>query len=529
MRLGFDYIHWMCYPKRIPGCLYVQFCIFVVLLLGGCGKNVKTLRIAVSSIPVQIDPVLSVDPNGRRIAAHLYESLFRQNEHGDILPHLAWKREYNTSFTQLTIHLREGVLFHDGDLMTAQDVVYSLLRIVNVEEEDMLGMGTAPEQLGRPLTIQAIDDLTLEIVISSPHYSLLKTLTTPFLTPIIKEESGNGSVGSLPVGTGPYRMKHHSPGRGNAVLERFAQYWGTAPGPERIRFKEYFGDEERLDALEAGKADIALNIAVSSVNRVNNSNRLELVLAKSLGWIALGINNQLPPFDDVNARRALAMALDTERIVSERWQRAGVATRHFVGDGLEPDLRGPPAPGFNPEGASELFSPVITSGTKPLIFLRSPGAIPEKTERLVNLLRVMLGEYGFEVKQEYFERFGEYENRLKEGDWNLIIDGSATDNGDLYSSLYEVYGRTNPDGSIGLFHMEGDEFLSLLELANATVDAEEREDLFRSAVEWIAEQIPCIPLADFKSFLVQSSKVKGLNPGPFSDWTFSSVSKDGWK
>ena len=163
MRLGFDYIHWMRYLKRIPGRLGVQLCIIAVLLLSGCGKSVKTLRIAVSSIPEQIDPVLSVDLNGRRIAAHLYESLFRQNEHGDILPHLAWKREYNASFTQLTIHLREDILFHDGDLMTAQDVVYSLLRIVNVEEEDMLGMGTAPEQLGRLFTIQAIDDLTQDL------------------------------------------------------------------------------------------------------------------------------------------------------------------------------------------------------------------------------------------------------------------------------------------------------------------------------------------------------------------------------
>ncbi len=515
--------------SAVRRCTWSYVC--ALLLLSGCGSGDRTLRIAVDEMPEQIDPVLSGDLVGRRIGAHLYESLFRQNEEGEILPHLADDYIYDTSYTCLTIHLREDVLFHDGDRLTAYDVVYSLQRILDFEEEGLLWVGTSSDQLGHPITIRALDDLTLEIVIPVPHYSLLRTLTTPFLAPIIKKELGEGPGHTPPIGTGPYRVKQFSPGRGTVLLERNNRYWGARAIPDRIGFTRYFDDDEKLDAIDEGKADIAENIGVSSDGRFNLTDRMVLKVVTRRGWLVLGINNQQPPFSDVNMRRALAMALDTREIVKERWGRAGEVMWFFVGEGLEPDLRGPLAPTINPDRAADLFSQEITREIGQLKYLRSLATDPEETELLSHILRERLIGYGLDIKQEFIESFSTYNELLRQGEWNLNLDGYATDNGDLYSFLYEIYGRSNPDGSNGLFRMDGDKFVELLERANTSVDDDERREYFRLAVEWIADQVPCIPLADLKSFLILSSEVieESLDPGPFADWTYSSVSKEGWQ
>ncbi|MFC1559097.1 ABC transporter substrate-binding protein [Gemmatimonadota bacterium] len=508
----------------------VHLCLLVVFLFSGCIENRHTLRIAVDRMPEQLDPILSLEPVGRRVAAHLYESLFRQNEEGKILPHLASEGVYDSSQTRLTIHIREGVLFHDGDGLTAHDVVYSIQRILDITKEGQPRVETSPDQLGRPLTIQAVDDMTLEIVLSAPHYSLLRTLTTPFFTPIIKNGTGQSPDHAPPIGTGPYRVKHFSPGRGTTILEKNDQYWGIQGIPDRIIFRAYDNDDERIDAIRAEKADIALNVGISSVARVNSySDVMQLELVTRRGWLVLGINNQRPPFDDVNMRRALARALNTEEIVRERWGRAGVVMRLFIGEGLEPGYRGPPAPTFNPDRASDYLVHDTTGEVEKLKFLRSMAPNREETERFVYILKENLLKYGLDIEQEYIEPFTAYDEQLRLGEWDLIIDGYSTDNGDLYSFLYDMYGRINPDGSNGLFHMAGDEFMELLRRVNSTIDDDERNRLFRMAIDWIADQVPCIPLADLKSFLVRSNGVDGLDPGPFSDWTFSSVSKEGWQ
>ncbi len=531
VRSDIDYILFMRSTTRTTGRWRVRFGLLLVLLLAGCGKESTTLRVAVTSIPAQIDPVLSPQLDGRRIAAHLYESLLRQDETGTLLPHLASSFGYDTTSTRLTIQLRPDVHFHDGSTMTAHDVVYSLERILAAAEDPTVRMGTSPYQLGNPLAVRVIGDLELEIEIPHPHHSLLKTLTTPFLTPIIKKESDTSPSGSFPLGTGPYRIRigEYSPPEGLAILERNGQYWGPQPGPERIRFQAYESDAERLEAITAGEMDIALNVAVTSTPAVRQSKLMDFDLTGQKAWLALSLNNQRPPFDDVSTRRALAEALDTRAIVRTQWQSAGELMHFFVGSGLDPDLRGPSAPIFDRERAEVLAARNVGATAEPLLFLRSPAAKRDKTEKLVSILQALLEKFGFKIEQDYCEDFEEYDERLSSGDWTLSVDGFASDNGDLGSFLFEVYGRRNQDGSLGLFHLEDDGLLYLLEEANRTLEEDRREELLRSVIDRIAARVPCIPLADFKSFVVRSSDIADLQPGPYSDWTFCSVSKASWK
>lgn len=523
------YIQYMRSTKRISGRCGVRFGLMLFLLLAGCGRGSADLRVAVSLIPDQIDPVLSGQLDGWRIAAHVYESLLRQDETGALLPHLATTWDYDSTFTRLHIQLRSDVLFHDGSIMTAQDVAYSLERILAAAEEPDIRMGTSPYQMGNPLAVRVIGDLELEIEIPWPHQSLLKTLTTPFLVPIIKEGTGTSSPDSFPVGTGPYRLEAYSPLDGVAILDRNGEYWGPQPGPERIRFQAYEGDAERLEAIEAGEMDIALNVAVSSVEVVRKSELMDFVLTARKAWLVLSLNNQRPPFDDLSTRHALAEALNTGAIVRTQWQSAGELMHFFVGPGLDPDLRGRSAPEYNVEQAEVLAARNIGAGVDTLRFLRSQAAKRGKTEKLVSILQALLEPFGFEVLQYYCEDFEEYDELISSGAWHLSVDGFATDNGDLFSFLYEVYGRRNQDGSLGLFHMEDDGLLDLIEEANRAIEKDQREELFRTAINRIVDRVPCIPLADFKSFVVRSVDIEGLDPGPYSDWTFSSVSKANWK
>lgn len=504
----------------------------LAILACGCSKRTRTIHVAVGAFPERIDPVVSIDLNGNRIASHLYESLFDLNETGDgnIIPRLAREEgEYNPTRTRLTIHLRDDVLFHDGSPMTAEDVAFSLQRIVDAAGDTLMQMNVSPGLLGNPRKIRVVDTLTIEIVLPETHLALEETLATPLYTPIIRKNSGIGTDDPIPIGTGQYFLKKYSSRRGKAVLHRFEDYWGEPPIPDEIRFTAYESGEERLDAIMAGRADVATHISVNSVNRVIDSDRMELVTSTNRGWQVLGINNQWPPFDDVNMRRALAMALEVEQIAGHRWQGAGVATRFFVGENLQPDIRGREAPGFNPEAAGVLFDTVTTREWGSLVLIRSRAAEPDRTEALLNFLQFRLRDYGLVLKQEYIPDWDEYDRRVREGSWNLSLDGFSTDNGDLYSFLLGVYGFENPDGSYGLFRMDGVEFVELLNRANSTLDEDERLEIFKSAIDWIADEVPCVPLADLELFLVRSTDLQGLHPGPYPDWTFARVTKADWK
>jgi ABC-type oligopeptide transport system substrate-binding subunit len=275
--------------------------------------------------------------------------------------------------------------------------------------------------------------------------------------------------------------------------------------------------------------DIALNVAVASVPAVRKSDRMDFDLTGQRDWLVLSLNNQRPPFDELSHRRALAEVLDISTIVRTQWQGAGELMHRFVGAGLDPGFRGPSAPVYDQERAGVAGVLYAGADTEPLLFLRSQAARQDRTQKLVNILQALLEKFGIEIVQEYYRDFAEYDATINSGDWHLSVDGFASDNGDLFSFLYEVYGRRNPDGSLGLFHMEDDGLLERLEEANRMIDDDRREELFRSVIDRIAARVPCIPLADFKSFVVRSSDIADLQPGPYSDWTFCSVTKATWK
>ncbi|MFC1629305.1 ABC transporter substrate-binding protein [Gemmatimonadota bacterium] len=528
--VSFDYIHHM--NRQLPTCRQTCacLCVILVLLLFGCSERTRTIVVAVDAIPEQIDPVKSIDLDGRRIAVHVYESLFALGEMGEIIPRLARGFEYDTTRMILTIHLRDDVLFHDGIPMTAEDVFLSLQRIVAAAEDTLVHMGVSPGLLGNPREIRVVDTLTLEIILPAPHQALLELLATPLYTPIIRYDSLTGTEGSNPIGTGQYFVKKYSSGKGQVVLRRFEQYWGEPPIPDEIRFTAFDDGVVRLDAIKTGRADVAMNISITSISSVTDSELLDMVTSSKRGWMVVGINNQQPPFDDVEMRRALVQAIDTDQITRDRWPGAGAATPYFVAENLQPDLKGRAAPGFDPEAAQVRFDSESLSGRIPLVLIRGgPPADQVRTEALLDLLKSSLGVFGFELIQKYYPDWDEFDRQVRNGDWNLSLDGFSPDNADLFRFLQDVYGTENPDGSYGIFRINGNGFIELLARANSSLDEDERLELFGEAIECIADQIPCVPLANIEVFLVHSASLLNLRPGPYPDWTFARVSRADWK
>jgi len=162
---AFGYIHWMSLSGKSQRWMVLIGCSSLLLLASGCAERKKILTVAISAMPTQIDPVLSIDLDIARIASNLFESLFELTEQDSIEPCLAAGWEYNDERTALTIHLRDDVLFHDGSPLTAEDVVFSLTRVTAGDDDSEISTWMSADLFGNPLSIRATGPLTVEILL----------------------------------------------------------------------------------------------------------------------------------------------------------------------------------------------------------------------------------------------------------------------------------------------------------------------------------------------------------------------------
>jgi ABC-type transport system substrate-binding protein len=280
------------------------------------GSNIHTL-----------DPHFAYDTLSTAACRLLYDGLLDYDYEGNMVPSLAAELpEISDGGRSFRFKLRDGIKFHNGREITAEDVSWSLHRLLSerigspgypffksIEGAPAYHTGEADRVEG----IVVLDDKTIEFRLDEADQTFLNALAMPFAYPLAKEHveqleeaEGRDAVGRHPIGSGPFRFSRWE--RGVQVeLERFEEYWAPRARPERMIFLENISADVASARFRNGDLDIIYR--PSKVNR--------LLLRESEAWapyraespsasvFALGLNCELPPFDDVHVRRAVAFAL----------------------------------------------------------------------------------------------------------------------------------------------------------------------------------------------------------------------------
>ena len=269
------------------------------------------LIVAETVPPVTLDPTQSALIKTWLPWQLVFDSLILQQPDGSFEPRLATEWTISDDGLTYTFTLREGVTFHNGEPFEADDVVYTFERAKEV------GIPYALARVGVIETVTALDATTVEFVLSQFDSGFMNNLgnTFPVSTAILNREAGATSDPALfMVGTGPFRMVSYAPER-ELVLEKNEEYWEEGrPNVDSLIVRYMPEQQAQLAALQAGEIDLMFPTAESALVLANDPN-VTLAEVTSANIVRLNVNSSRPPLDDVNVRRALALAIDRQAIV----------------------------------------------------------------------------------------------------------------------------------------------------------------------------------------------------------------------
>lgn len=303
---------------------------------GVSGEIEQILRVNISE-PKTLDPNLAWDIAEFKILNHLFEPLVRLDENMQPLPGAAESWEHNEDYTVWTFHLRDGLTWSNGDSVTAGDFVYSLRRILTPDTRAQYAMMVYNfleggrdffESRGEDDTgfgAAAIDDHTLEIRLVSPAPFFPSLVNHPSWHPLHEETiQAHGERWWMTpdtfVGNGPFVLAENRP-KERIALTRRTTYWDAGNVKlEEIVFMQIEDDSSEIAAFEAGDIDLVLSVP----NREADywMGRPEFQRLPSLATTYLIFNTRIPPFDDVNVRKAFSLA-SNRSLLCERVTRLG--------------------------------------------------------------------------------------------------------------------------------------------------------------------------------------------------------------
>ena len=455
--------------------------------IGSCGEapaseDPDIVTVLQASVSVG-DPHIASDSSDRLgILFSIYEALVKLDSAGSFQPSLAESWETGPEARSWTFHLRQGVHFHNGETLTASDVVATLDRVLDPSIGGAFGtQGVYISYLGTA-EISAPDDATVRIVTEHPMADLLDLLVAMPISPASALDRLPGEY----VGSGPYRVTEM--GEDRVVLVAHESYWGPPPQYREIHWVAQEDPAERVEALLRGEAHIASDIGIDGWRRISADggafgHQWDTGLA-----IIFMLNAMEGPGENRAVRQALNYALDVNEIIAQIKDGAakplnGYLTPHHFG--YNPET--PPYP-YDPEKARALLAEAGYNEGLDLTF-DYPSTMPDEAPELVRLMAEQFARVGINLDLVEHTDRAAYSEMVRE---KRIHDGACFDSSPR--STYRVLREKLHSGLEGPW-WEGyhsDAVNTLIEEAEATISDPERQAIYREIYSIVRDDAPWI-------------------------------------
>lgn len=323
-----------------------------LLLVGLCatltiGQVPEVLVVgARTDIIVDLDPARAYEVFTNLIIEQYYDTLVDiEVEEGEIVakPGLAENWEVSEDGLTWTFHLRRGAKFHSGDEVTADAVVFSFHRSLDL---DFAPIWILSQYVPEKDMVQKVDDYTVAITTTEPVAELIICAVVGFqsicsiVDPSVVEAHAtpddpwaNAWLKENDAGSGPFILKEWSPNE-VVFLERFDDYWEGPAKVERLIFKDIPEPAAQKFALEKGDIDIAWDLLPEQVDVLREVPGFEVVEVPSWGIEYLSFNAGRPPFDKEEVRDAIRWAIDYDAIILGIQKGAAVPGQTFIPAGM---------------------------------------------------------------------------------------------------------------------------------------------------------------------------------------------------
>ncbi|KUF09713.1 ABC transporter substrate-binding protein [Pseudoponticoccus marisrubri] len=280
------------------------------LLTGTAALAQQTdLTIALQLEPPHLDPTsAAAGAIDSVLYTNVFEGLTRFTNTGEVVPGLAERWDISEDGLTYTFHLREGVSFHDGTTMDAEDVKFTLDR---ARAEDSQNAQKALFEGIAEVTV--IDPQTVEVTLGQVDGNFLFNMA--WGDAVIVAPESIGDIKSTPVGTGPFKFDSWTQGDSITLVQN-PDYWGEAPALTEATFKFISDPTAAFAAMMAQDIDAFAGYpAPENLPQFEADPRFQVLVGSTEGETILSTNNQMAPLDDVRVRQAIAHAIDRQAII----------------------------------------------------------------------------------------------------------------------------------------------------------------------------------------------------------------------
>src|SRR5438045_683866 len=392
----------------------------------------QTLRIGLAEDPDILDPTSARTFVGRIVFAGLCDKLLDLDEKLNIVPQLATSYDWSADNKALTVKLRSGVTFHDGEKLDAAAVKYNLERHKNMPGSNRKG------ELAVVSSVDAVDPMTVRINLAAPFAPLLAVLTDRagmMVSPKAAEAAGE-KFGAKPVCSGPFRFVERI-AQDRIVLERFPNYWNKGEIHfERIVYQPIVDATVRLANLRSGQLDFIERLAPSDVPGLRSDSRFKVAKIVEIGYQGITINTgkselaqKNPLGRDARVREAFELSLDRDAIVKVAMEGEAQVGNQWVAPTNRYYGKSAPIPKRNVERARQLLREAGV--TTQSFTLMTPTT--SDSQRIAQVVQAMAKDAGFDVRIQATE---------------FASSLNLADKGQFEAYVLAWSGRADPDGNL---------------------------------------------------------------------------------
>lgn len=511
----------------------VLFLLMSIILLSACGSNESSNDssgdsskgseefVELSGMPDRpfvfmsqqiidtIDPAKHTDETSTAAVINMYDPLvYPDVEAGTIepAPNLATEWEVSDDGLTYTFKLRDDVIFHSGNKLTADDVVYSMQRLLAIQQ----GSSWMFSEVLKPENVKALDDYTVEFKLNTPYAPFVSTLTQLYVvdSELLKENTVDGDYGengdygekfleNNTAGSGPYKLVSFD--RSSELsLTKFEDYWkGWEDGQlEEVQIRVVEEEATVRTLLASGEADMANQwLSIESYNNFENMDGIEVSKTIDTSVYHIPMHTQKPPLDDVNVRKAIAYAFDYEVAINDIMNGANQA-RGPVSEAIPGHNKDATQYSRDLEKAKEYLEKSKYAGEELEVDFVFIGEFPEHRQ-FSQLLQSNLQEIGIKVnlKPDTWANITEMTSNIDSSPHMFLVNvGLRYPHADAHT--YGMYHPSVHGSYLAASWYNNDEVTELLDKGRQAIDVDEQNEYYAKAQELITEDAPSIYIAN---------------------------------
>lgn len=529
--------------KSLALCLIL---VISLLAMAGCGgssgdnnnaksSNKDMIVANIDSEPQTIDPALNNATGGSTIIFNIFEGLARMGNDDRPEAGIAKDWEVLDDGTRYVFHLRDGLKWSDGEPLTAEDIRYGIIRVLDSKTASAYPYHAYCIKNGKAfydgkakaedVGVKAVDEKTLEIQLEHPVPHFLDIISWHLLLPVRKDivekdPDGWAQKPETLVTNGPFKVaewKHNE----YILLEKNPYYWDKDNVKvDKVKLVMIADENTALTAFKTGKIDYMSNLPAVQMPKLLKSGEAKAIDALGTYFYVFNVNKK--PLDDPKVRKALALAIDREALVKTVTQGGEKPSIAFIPYGIpgasdDKDFRSESGEYIdkkaNLEEAKKLLSEAGYPEGKGLPELTLLYNTNENHKAIAEAIQAMWKELGVNIKLANQEWKVFIESRAQ-GDFDIARHGYYSDFNDQ-GSLFELWETGSPNNDANYSNSEYD---NLVQNASKEQDPVKRAELYKQAEEILMRDMPVAPIYYYNIVYLLNSRVKGLH-----------ISKLGWE